>query len=59
MYKRQIVEVLYGTGIRVSELIGLNLSNIFFNESLLKVFGKGNKERFVPLGDIASIEIKK
>ena len=56
---KTIVEVLYGTGIRVSELIGLNLSNIFFNESLLKVFGKGNKERFVPLGDIASIEIKK
>ena len=56
---KTIVEVLYGTGIRVSELIGLNLSNIFFNESFLKVFGKGNKERFVPLGDIASIEIKK
>ena len=56
---KTIVEVLYGTGIRVSELIKLNLSNIFFNESFLKVFGKGNKERFVPLGDVASIEIKK
>ena len=56
---KTIVEVLYGTGIRVSELITLNLSNIFFNESFLKVFGKGNKERFVPLGDVASIEIKK
>ena len=56
---KTIIEVLYGTGIRVSELIGLNLSNIYFNESFLKVLGKGNKERFVPLGDIASIEIKK
>ena len=56
---KTIVEVLYGTGIRVSELIKLNLSNIFFNESFLKVCGKGNKERLVPVGDVASIEIKK
>ena len=56
---KTIIEVLYGTGIRVSELTELKLSNIFFNESILKVTGKGNKERFVPLGKIASIEIKK
>ena len=56
---KTIIEVLYGTGIRVSELIELKLSNIFFNENILKVTGKGNKERFVPLGKIASIEIKK
>ena len=56
---KTIIEVLYGTGIRVSELIELKLSNIFFKESILKVTGKGNKERFVPLGKIASIEIKK
>ena len=56
---KTIIEVLYGTGIRVSELTELRLSNIFFNENILKVTGKGNKERFVPLGKIASIEIKK
>ena len=56
---KTIIEVLYGTGIRVSELIELKLSNIFFKENILKVTGKGNKERFVPLGKIASIEIKK
>ena len=56
---KAIIEVLYGTGIRVSELTELKLSNIFFNENILKVTGKGNKERFVPLGKIASIEIKK
>ena len=56
---KTIIEVLYGTGIRVSELTELKLSNIFFNENILKVTGKGNKERLVPLGKIASIEIKK
>ena len=56
---KTIIEVLYGTGIRVSELTELKLSNIFFNENILKVTGKGNKERFVPWGKIASIEIKK
>ena len=56
---RTIIEVLYGTGIRVSELVNLKLSNIFFKENIIKIIGKGNKERFVPLGDIASNEIRK
>ncbi len=56
---RTIIEVLYGTGIRVSELVNLKLSNIFFKENIIKIIGKGNKERFVPLGRIASNEIKK
>tara|TARA_X000000950_G_scaffold100304_1_gene126822 strand:- start:854 stop:1747 length:894 start_codon:yes stop_codon:yes gene_type:complete len=55
---RTIIEVLYGTGIRVSELINLKLSNIFFKEKIIKIIGKGNKERFVPIGDIASNEIR-
>ena len=55
---RTIIEVLYGTGIRVSELVNLKLSNIFFEENIIKITGKGNKERFVPLGNIASNEIK-
>ena len=56
---RTIIEVLYGTGIRVSELVNLKLSNIFFKENIIKIIGKGNKERFVPLDKIASNEIRK
>tara|TARA_B100001057_G_scaffold495377_1_gene594277 strand:+ start:16139 stop:17035 length:897 start_codon:yes stop_codon:yes gene_type:complete len=55
---RAIVEVLYGTGMRVSELVNLKLSNIFFKENIIKIIGKGNKERFVPLGILASNEIR-
>jgi integrase/recombinase XerD len=55
---RTIIEVLYGTGIRVSELINLKLSNIYFKENIMKITGKGNKERFVPLGNKALNEIK-
>ena len=47
---KTIIEILYGTGIRVSELIELNISNIFFKENLIRVLGKGDKERFVPIG---------
>lgn len=45
-----IVEVLYGTGIRVSELVGLNLVDIDRERNTLRVIGKGNRERIVPLG---------
>lgn len=44
-----IVEVLYGCGLRVSELIDIKISNINFKENYIKVTGKGNKTRFVPL----------
>lgn len=44
-----IVEVLYGCGLRVSELVNLKLSNIYVDEQMLHVFGKGNKERWVPI----------
>lgn len=44
-----IVEVLYGCGLRVSELVNLKLSNIYFDEEMLQVIGKGNKERWVPI----------
>lgn len=50
---RAMVEVLYGCGLRVSELVTLRLSNLFFEEGFLKVVGKGNKERFVPIGEVA------
>lgn len=44
-----IIEVLYGCGLRVSELIDVKISNINFKENYIKVVGKGNKTRFVPL----------
>ena len=47
---KTIIEILYGTGIRVSELIELRISNIFFKENIIRVLGKGEKERFVPIG---------
>ena len=47
---RAIIETLYGSGLRVSELVNLTLSNIFFKEDIIKVIGKGNKQRLVPLG---------
>ena len=48
-----IVEVLYGCGLRVSELVGLRLSNIYEDEQYLQVIGKGNKERWVPINEHA------
>ena len=50
---RAILEVLYSCGLRVSELTNLKLSNIRFKEGYLKVLGKGNKERFAPIGSSA------
>ena len=50
MRDRAIVETLYASGIRVSELSGLNLNDIDFSRNTLRVSGKGNKERTVPIG---------
>jgi len=49
---RAIVETLYGCGLRVSELTSLKLSDLFFEEGFIKVTGKGDKERFVPIGPL-------
>lgn len=51
---RCILELLYSTGLRISELTSLKLENIDLDESLIKVMGKGSKERIVPLNDIAT-----
>jgi integrase/recombinase XerD len=50
---RAMLETLYATGLRVSELINLKLHEIGFNEGVLRAFGKGSKERLVPLGEQA------
>ncbi|MGQ0433880.1 MAG: site-specific tyrosine recombinase XerD [Microthrixaceae bacterium] len=51
---RAMLEVLYGTGLRVSELVGLSLGDIDLDASLLRAFGKGSKERIVPIGEHAT-----
>jgi integrase/recombinase XerC len=52
--ERVIFELLYGCGIRNSELVGLNLDSIHWSDDTVRVFGKGKKERLVPLGDAAA-----
>jgi len=47
---RAILETLYSCGLRVSELVTLKLSDLFFEEGFVKITGKGNKQRFVPIG---------
>ncbi|HAR72912.1 MAG TPA: site-specific tyrosine recombinase XerD [Flavobacteriaceae bacterium] len=48
---RAIIEVLYGCGLRVSELINLKISDLFFDDGFIRVIGKGNKQRLVPISD--------
>jgi integrase/recombinase XerC len=50
---RAILEVLYSTGIRASELVGLNWSDVDFGLGIIRVVGKGSKERIVPIGEVA------
>lgn len=47
---RAMLELLYGCGLRVSELVNMQLSDLFFEEGFIRVTGKGNKQRFVPIG---------
>ena len=55
---RAIFETLYSTGMRVSELVGLNIEHVDFISNLVKVMGKGKKERLLPIGDKAVEAIK-
>ena len=50
---KAIIETLFSCGLRVSELVGLHVSDVFFKDEFVKVTGKGNKERLVPIGDTA------
>jgi integrase/recombinase XerD len=49
---RAIIETIYGCGLRVSELVSLKISDLFFEEGFIKITGKGNKQRFVPIGEL-------
>jgi integrase/recombinase XerD len=51
---KAMIEILYATGMRITELVNLKLTDIDFNRSVLKVFGKGSKERLVPYGEKAA-----
>ena len=55
---RAILEILYGCGLRVSEACGLQISHVYLQEGFVRVVGKGDKERLVPLGDLAADAFK-
>lgn len=50
---RAIIEILYGSGLRVSELVNLKLSDMYINEGYMRILGKGNKQRLVPISAVA------
>lgn len=56
---KAMLEIMYACGLRVSEVINLKVSNLFFNEEIIRVFGKGSKERLVPIGRSAVSWVKK
>lgn len=53
MRDRAMISLMYGCGLRISEVCGLLFQNVFLEENFLKIYGKGSKERLVPLGSIA------
>jgi len=55
---KAMLETLYSCGLRVSELVNLKISSLFFNEDYIKVTGKGDKERLVPIGSVAIKQIE-
>jgi integrase/recombinase XerD len=55
---KAIIETLYSCGLRVSELVNLKISNLYFNDGFVRVTGKGDKERLVPIGSKAMKEIR-
>jgi integrase/recombinase XerD len=56
---KAILETLYSSGLRVSELINLQISNLFFNDGFVRVIGKGDKERLVPISKVAMDQINR
>lgn len=57
--EKVILEILYGSGVRVSELVNIKINDIDFSNKTILIFGKGNKERIVPFGDYALDAINK
>jgi len=55
---KAMIELMYGTGLRVSELVNLRLQDVDLSEDIVRTFGKGSKERVVPLGEFASESLK-
>jgi integrase/recombinase XerD len=55
---RTMLELMYASGLRVSELVTLKTFNVSLSENVLRVFGKGNKERLVPFGEVASVWLR-
>ena len=55
---RALLETLYGCGLRVSEAASLKISDLFFEEGFVRIIGKGNKQRIVPLGEVAAEAIR-
>ena len=55
---RAILEIMYGCGLRVSEAVELRISCIYFKEGFVRVVGKGDKERLIPMGDMAAEAVK-
>ena len=56
---RTMLELMYASGLRVSELVTLTVFNVGLNENVLRVLGKSNKERLVPFGEVASVWLKR
>ncbi len=54
---KAMLETLYSCGLRVSELVNIKISNLYFNDEFIKVVGKGDKERLVPIGSVAIKQI--
>ena len=55
---KAILEILYGCGLRVSEAVGLKISNVYLDEGFVRVVGKGDKERIVPMGEMAAAAVR-